>query len=395
MNKRPSLGSVFLTVVIDLMGFGIVLPLLPLYGDRYGASELTLGLLFSSFSAMQFLSAPLWGRLSDKHGRRPVILLGLVGSMLGYGLFAVAPLMPDAQVLVWLFIARIVAGVFGGTLAAAQAYIADVTPPEERGRGMALIGVAFGLGFTIGPAIGGLGFSLHECAPGLIAAAFSLGAFLFAWSRLGEPERQRSDRKRTWLDLETLGNAFRTQGLGALLLIAAGTVTCFALFESILSLLGKERFAYTEKDIGWFFSYLGLCSMISQGVIVRRLLKKVGERPLLLAGPVLIILGFAGLALLESEAALWAVVPLPVLGMGMIMPSAGSLISRRTDGEMQGAVLGVNQSLQSVARIVGPVVGLGVFAHSQALPFWIGAAVMAAVFLLGMRLRGEQIADRY
>ncbi len=185
--------------MIDLLGFGIVLPLLPAVRRQFDASRTTIALIFISYSGTQFLSAPLWGRLSDRIGRRPVILIGLVGSVVSYVCFGLAALQ---STLTLLFVSRITAGIFGGTISTAYAYIADVTPPEERGRGMALIGMAFGIGFTLGPAIGGLGHSLHPAAPGFIAAGFSLIALAFAARRLVGAEaprsRTRAARGSTW-----------------------------------------------------------------------------------------------------------------------------------------------------------------------------------------------------
>ncbi len=391
--QKPSLLGVFLTVVIDLLGFGIVLPLLALYGDEYHAIKLTIGLLFSCFSAMQFITAPIWGRLSDRYGRRRVILFGLVGSVLSYLLLAAAPSM--GAPLFWLFASRVTAGIFGGTLSSAQAYIADVTTPEERGRGMALIGVAFGIGFTLGPAIGGLGWKLDPSAPGLIAAAFSAIALVYAWFKLAEPERAGQHRTNKWFDLSALQAALKTPGVGAILAMAFVTVGVFALFESALSLLGKTQYGWEPDDVGWLFSYIGFCSMISQGVIVRRLLKKVGELPLLLVGPVLLAIGMAAIGMLPSASMLWVIAPLPVLGLGMIMPSLGSLLSRRTAASQQGGVLSVNQSIQSLSRIVGPVLGLSLFASDAGLPFLVGAGLMVIPLALGVRLKGVKVEDRY
>lgn len=393
-QRRSSLGSVFLTVVIDLLGFGIVLPLLPLYGDAYGAPKWVLGLLFSSFSAMQFLTAPIWGRLSDRHGRRPVILLGLVGSTLAYALFALAPLL--SAPLTWLFVSRILAGGFGGTIAAAQAYIADVTPPEKRGKSMALIGVAFGLGFTIGPAIGGLSFEyMGETGPGVIAASLSFLALLYAWSKLGEPERHAKQRSHGWIDTEALKAAARTPGVLALLGAAFITTICFGLFESTLSLLAKDQYDFRVGKVGWLFSYVGFCSLISQGVIVRRLITRVGEVALLIAGPILIAVGFVGLAMIPSFGLLLAIAPLPVLGVGCVMPSVSSLLSRRTSAGHQGAVLGVNQSSQSLARIIGPFIGLTMYAWGPGLPFFVGAGVVLLGLGCALVVKARPVEDRY
>lgn len=385
-KKRSPLLSVFFTVVIDLLGFGIVLPLLPLYADQYGASPVLIGLIFVSFSGMQFLTAPLWGRLSDRIGRRPVILLGLLGSMLSYIAFGLAPLLPHA--IVWLFVSRLTAGVFGGTISTAHAYVADVTSEEERGRGMALIGAAFGIGFTIGPALGGIGHSIHPTVPGFAAAGFSLLALLYAYRRLIEPERVRN-AKGTWLDLTALKRALATPTIGRLLLLVFLTVACFGLMESTLGLLAKHVFEFDYWEIGLLFSYLGFWSALMQGYVVRKYLRKDAESRFALVGAVLLAAGLAGLGLQTSVLGLALMAPLPVLGFAMLLPSCNALISRRTDAQTQGEVLGVGQSIQSLARVVGPMAGLSLYGISIPMPFFVGGAAMILGALLALGLRSD------
>ena len=389
--RKASLLPIFLTVVIDLLGFGIVLPLLPLYADQYGASPLMIGLLFTSFSAMQFVFAPLWGRWSDVIGRRPVILIGLGGSFASYLLFAFAG---HYEVLALLFVSRITAGVFGGTISTAYAYIADVTTTEERGRGMTLIGIAFGLGFTLGPAIGGLGHAIAPIAPGLIAAGFSLTAFAFAWRRLGEPERHAEGTARTWLDLAALRTAMATPSVPLILLLGFVAITCFSLMESTLGLLGKHVYEFDYVRVGLLFSYLGFWSALTQGFLVRRFMKRVGELRFVILGAITLAGGMLGLALSEQIAVLAVVAPLPVLGFGMMTPSLNSLLSRRTDPAVQGGILGVNQSLQSMARIVGPMVGLPLFGIDHARPFLAGAGLMVVAVALAALLARMRSEDR-
>ncbi len=405
MRKSPLL-AVFLTVVIDLLGFGIVLPLLPLYGEAFDARGITLSLLFISFSAMQFVASPIWGRFSDRFGRRPIILIGLTGSVASYTLFGLAPGMSAA--LFWLFVSRIVAGVFGGTISTAYAYIADVTTTKERGRGMALIGAAFGIGFTLGPTIGGLGYEhLGPGAPGYIAAGFSFVALLFAAFRLPEPERHAEHRARSWFDLDAFRTAMRTPAVGTILMTGFVSVGCFALLEATLSVLAKHRYQLGIGQIGLLFSYFGLWSAVNQGYVVRKMMKRMGERTLILWGPVLLgagllVIGAASVLLEQLDlgfgwrlAALLVIAPLPVLGFGMIMPSLNSLLSRATDPTTQGGVLGVNQSLQSLSRIIGPFVGLSLFYVNDAVPFLLGAVTMLLAMGLAVKIRRTPLEDRY
>lgn len=382
--KRSPLLSVFLTVVIDLLGFGIVLPLLPRYADLHHATGLQRGLLFACFSGMQFLFAPLWGRLSDRVGRRPVLLSGLCGSVAAYALFAVAESTPWP--LVMLFVSRVAAGVSGATISTASAYIADVTTPEQRGRGMALIGAAFGIGFTLGPMIGGLSHDLSPAAPGIIAAAFSLGALLFAWKNLPEPERRREPRARRLFDGSALRTALRTPTVPRILLVALLATGGFAMYESTLALLTKKQFGLGERANGWVFAWIGFCLVLAQGLLVRRLMPRLGEARLAQIGTLLLGGGFVLLIFVGSLGALYAVVPVIVVGFACLTPSLSSLISRRTSPETQGEILGVHQSGLALARILGPLAGNLCQAVDLHLPYQVGAGALLLAFLLALGL---------
>jgi len=390
LSKPRPLLPIFLTVVIDLLGFGIVLPLLPLYGREFAASHTTIALLFVSFSGIQFLSAPIWGRISDRIGRRPVILVGLVGSVLSYACFGLAAYQVSLPLL---FVSRMTAGVFGGTISTAYAYIADVTAAEERGRAMALIGMAFGIGFTIGPAVGGLGHAWHPAAPGAIAAAFSLVAFAFAWRQLIEPKKHVPAQRRHVFDVGGFRQAFSVPGVAGILFLGFLAVTCFALMESTLGLLGREVFEFEYWQVGLLFTYLGFFSALSQGLIVRRYMKKIGEYRFVILGTLTLMVGLLLLSIVEKPALLLASAPLAVVGFAMITPSLNSLLSRRSRKDVQGGILGANQSLQSLARIAGPMIGLPLFGEHPPLPFWVGAGLMAVCFLLAVGLSRRRVAD--
>ena len=385
MKPKSPLIAVFLTVVIDLLGFGIVMPLLPRYAALHGATGLERGLLFACFSGMQFLFAPLWGRVSDRVGRRPVLLLGLVGSVVAYLLFAVAEL--TAFALPLLFVSRIAAGISGATISTASAYIADVTTPEQRGRGMALIGAAFGIGFTLGPVIGGLGHSIHVSAPGLFAAGFSALAFLFAWRNLPEPDRHQAARARGWLERSAVRAALATPSIARLLLLAVLATSAFAMFESTLSVLTEHEFGLSTPENGWLFAYIGLWLILAQGLFVRRLMPRLGEVTLVRAGTVLLAGGLAAVALASSTVALYAVIPLTVVGFAFLTPSLSSLVSRRTSPQTQGEVLGLYQSGLSLARIIGPLAGNALQDVGFSLPYLAGAGALALAFLLALGLR--------
>jgi MFS family permease len=382
-SKKP-LVAVFLTVVIDLLGFGIVMPLLPRYAEAHGAGGLERGLLFACFSGMQFLFAPLWGRISDRVGRRPVLLLGLGGSAVSYLLFAAAEATGIALTL--LFVSRLAAGVFGGTISTAAAYISDVTSDRERGRGMALIGAAFGIGFTLGPVIGGLGYGLGPAAPGLFAAGFSLLALIYALRHLPEPACRGAAHGRR-RGAGALRAALAVPGVPRVLLLAVLSTAAFAMFESTLSLLTARRLGLDTAQNGWLFAYVGLWLILAQGLLVRRLLPRLGEVRLVRAGAWLLACGLAAVGWAPTTTLLYAAVPLTVVGFAFLTPSLSSLISRRTSPETQGEILGVHQSGLSLARIVGPLVGNRLQDVGLVMPYAVGAGTLALAFVIALGLK--------
>lgn len=391
---RGSLGLVFMIVFIDLLGFAIVLPLLPRYAERFKASSHTIGLLFSSFSAMQFLFAPLWGRVSDRIGRRPTLLAGLLGSVVCYGLFGVATIYESLSLM---FISRLGAGVAGGTISAAQAYIADSTDVRNRAKGMALIGAAFGVGFTFGPIIGSISLPGGSVAPGtpeplnalpgFIASGLSLIALLIAFARLPESLRpgQPSHERRTWLDVRALRDVLRTPSMGLLLGLSFLSVFSFAQFETTLSRLTETVYHMSDRYNFLIFTYIGLTLTIVQGGIVRRIAPRVGEIRLLIVGTLLLAGGLwliSAAALHASRTGLMLTIPLIVCGFAFITPSLQGLISRRSDPSRQGEVLGLSQSASAMARIFGPFCGNVLFGHGPRLPYLVSAALLVPAFVM-------------
>jgi MFS family permease len=335
---------------------------------------------------MQLVFAPVWGRISDHIGRRPVLLLSLTGSTCFYFLFGVATLNGS---LFWMFVARIGAGIAGATVPTAQACIADATPPEKRAPGMALIGAAFGLGFTLGPLLGA--FALWTAGdaglspwPGYTAAAFSAVALVLAIFRLPESlDQQAIPETRRHFDLESFRTALAAPSIG--LLLVAGFLSVFALanFESTISwtvagMLGVER---SSATILMFFAYVGLVQSVVQGLIVRRLAARLGEAMMVTIGGSLSILGYVLLALAADPhhgrlSQVWWASAVEVSGIAFLVPAVQSLLSRRTDPAKQGGILGIGESASAMARITGTVAGVAMYHRAAALPFWAAAAIM-------------------
>lgn len=427
MSDAPRKGSllvIFLTVFIDLLGFGIVLPLLPIYGEdfaaQYGLSERQvgwlIGLLMSSFSAMQFLFLPIWGRLSDRFGRRPIILIGLTASTFFYAMFGVAAVLRS---LPWLFATRIGAGIAGATISTAQAYIADTTSKESRAKGMALIGAAFALGFTLGPTICAaallIGRKIAESPwPGFVAAAMSATALVLAIFKLPESLTTGggSSAHRTLFDRQALRSVLSVPSVALLLLTAFIAVFSFANFESTLSLQIKhltndsarpraalldwfvrtvENWGYEDpKDVAMVvvcaaFAYLGIILTLAQGVLVRRLADRMAEGTMAICGAFIALVGFSLLAWATVRTdfnLLLIAMAVEVLGFALVNPSLQSLISRRSDPAQQGGILGLSQSATSLARILGPVFGLRLLKQSPELPYFGAAGLMVLALLL-------------
>lgn len=409
--QSRNLLIIFLTVCIDLLGFAIVLPLLPRYGEFYEASEFVLGLLMASFSAMQFLFAPIWGRLSDHVGRKPILTLGLFANAIFYGLFGYVSHFPaDAMYLgmsplTWLFITRLGAGIASATIPTAQAYIADTTDQANRGKGMALIGAAFGIGFTFGPLIGAAALSLPGGGgpspwPGYIASALSLASALFALGMLKESRVHIKASSEGPLPPTTLfahlSSALTRPTIGYLLITIFISTFAFAEFESTLSILTRGLGMNDQYNF-YVFAFIGFTLALSQGGLVRRLIPKLGEKKVALIGTVLMVVGLAAIALtktLNSVAYLYLVLPLSVVGFSFVTPSLQSMLSLRSREDEQGGILGIGQSMSAIARIVGPVVGLSLMAGEQyAWPYLSATIVMVISFFMILRLPSTHTTD--
>ncbi len=387
-RKRSGLAIIFFTVFIDLVGFGVIIPLLPFYAEHFNASPDAVTLLMAIYSLTQFFFAPFWGRLSDRIGRKPVLMISLLGIAVAYVGVGFS------QTLWELFLARAAAGAMAGNIAAAQAYISDVTPPEKRAHGMGLIGAAFGLGFILGPAIGGiLGGSdptqPNFLAPALTAAALSLAACLFALAMLKEshrPEAGALEPRRGRFQI--LQQALTSPGLQRLVILFFLVTFVFSGMESVFALWSERAFGWGATQNGYVFAYTGLVAAAVQGGLIRRLRKRFGEPALILQGAAVLLIGFVLIPLSHSLPILLVAMACLAYGASLCSPSLSSLISLRAAGNSRGSMLGVSQSAASLARILGPAAAGALFTiGGRNLPFLAGGAVVALVLLVALGLR--------
>jgi MFS transporter, DHA1 family, tetracycline resistance protein len=384
MKKNP-LVVIFLTVFIDLVGFGIIIPLSPYLARDFGASPFEVGLLMAVYSAMQFLFSPFWGGLSDRFGRRPVLLVSIAGTALAHLLFYLAH---DLWIL---FLARTLAGVFGANISTAMAYIADVTTARERSKNMGLIGAAFGLGFVLGPAIAGLLSRFGESFPALVAALLSLANFTMACFVLGESLGVENRRLRDKVSrLKNIVAKARRPVVGSLLFAQFATVLAMANMEASLFLYMQDRFGWGVEKSSYGFAYVGICMAITQGFLVRRFLPIYGERRLLVAGFVFFMAGMLFTGLSPWIWLLAVAMTALALGNGFINPSVSGSISLLTPAHEQGEVLGVNQSLAALGRIFGPLMGGYAYMHlTHSFPFFAAAGLAALGLASIWRVRAQ------
>lgn len=381
---------IFLTVFIDLLGFGIIIPLLPFYAESFGASAFTIGLLGTSFSLMQFVFSPIWGRWSDKIGRKPIIMLGLMGSCLSYLALALATSLP------MIFFARIIGGIAGANIPTAQAYIADVTTPENRARGMGMVGAAFGLGFIFGPAIGGVLSRISPEAPMWFASALCLGNFTAAWFLLPE-SRRVSSATRTLGRLEAFKHALTKPALVLLLALYFLVTAAFSGFEATFALFSEARYGFTAASIGFLFAFIGVVLATIQGVLVHKVVKRVGEARLIPAAIFCIALGIGMVPFAWSVPTLLVALFVLAVGMGFNNPSLTSMVSRLSDANDQGGTLGLASSLASLGRVVGPAWGGFLYdAYGMTTPYLSASGLMLVAFAVSFfglsRVRHESHA---
>jgi MFS transporter, DHA1 family, tetracycline resistance protein len=399
---KGALGIIFLIVFMDLLGFGIIIPLLPLYAKDYQASALDVGLLFSIYSACQFVAAPILGAISDRYGRRPVLVLSQLGSSLGYLLLGVVMNLHwihPFYALLLIYGSRFIDGISGGNISTAQAYISDVTTPQNRARGMGVLGAAFGVGFAVGPALGALLVTFHPALPGYFAAAMSFGAMLQTYFRLPESRVHKPAASSQWLHPSRFAPIFRHGRLVQLLLIAFISMAAFVMLESMIALFlsSDHTFHFRDWQVGLYYAYLGVIISIVQGGFIGRLTKRFGEWRLAIVGPVFVALGMGMLAVVGFEPTLLILLlggAVNAIGRSLQTPTLYALISHHSDPKEQGLVFGLNQGLGSIARVIGPIVAAAAYRIHVSGPFVVGGTIvlLAGLWTLALRLKSRESA---
>jgi DHA1 family tetracycline resistance protein-like MFS transporter len=394
MKRNPSILVIFLTVFIDLVGFGIVVPMLPKYTEKFGAQGVVIGLIFASYSAMQFVFSPIWGRFSDRVGRRPILLMSTAGACASYVLFAIASgLASHMTALGLIVLSRVLAGCCGGNITVAQAYVADITPPEKRSKMMGIIGMAIGLGFVFGPGIGAASISgLGLTGPGWIAAALSASNFILAFSILSESRKPGSENARPRPHLDQWIHTLKRPKVGLLITVFFLATFCFSCFEVTLVLLVSDNFHLDTRaageTAGYLIVFVGLVGALFQGGATGRLVKMLGEPKLIMTSLILTGVGLMFVPFMHGAPELsWSVLFHPAgrpwvkliialcvlaIGSSLARPPIFGMISNLTPAHEQGATIGVAQGSGSLARIIGPIFATALYSY-KSFPHWLAA----------------------
>jgi MFS family permease len=380
MNKKTSIGIIFLTVLIDLVGFGLILPLIPIYSENFHAKGWMIGAIMASYSLMQFIFAPIWGRVSDRIGRRPVLLGSTACACLSYVIFAIGSGLSGNLALVVILFSRLFAGICGANITVAQAYIADITPPEQRSAKMGLVGMAFGIGFILGPVLGGLSAKYFgQTAPGWTAASICAFNFIWASLRLAESWKPASHTVTQRPHIEQWLHILRMPRLNLLIGIFFLATFCFTCFETTIGLLVMKNFNINVKSglgtVSWLIAYCGFVGALVQGGAIKRLVKMMGEPRLIAVSLFLASVGIGILPYLSTWGCLLGGLGIFSIGSSLTRPPVFGMISMLAPANEQGATMGVAQGVSSLARIIGPVFAASLFVRNAPLPYLICAAL--------------------
>ena len=375
-GSRKSLAVLFGVVIVDLIGFGVVMPILPFWASEHGASPTLLGLVFTAYAAAQFVCAPLWGRLSDRVGRRRIMLCTIAGTACSLLLLGLARSLGE------IFAARILSGAFAANIGVASAYIADITGEEERTRWMGMLGASFGVGFVIGPALGGLLAPFGHAVPLLVAAGLGAANLVFAAFALREPPRHASAGTRATRRSVVL----RDPLVRKLCLVNLAFSLGVTQLETMFAFFMRDRFGYGELQVGFFLAGMAVLMGGIQGGGMRALSGRFPERTLVLAGGALLAVGFAALPEAQSLPALLAALVLAAVGRAVFQPSLMSMTSLAAAAGARGAVMGTFQSAAAIARVAGPLAAGWLYDRTLGGPFWLAAGLCAAVVWMGRSL---------
>lgn len=383
--KNKALGVLFITIFLDLMGYGLIIPILPIYAKTLGATDAMVGLLGTSFSIMQFLFASFWGGLSDRYGRRPIMLISISIMVVAYLLFA------NATVLWLLFATRMLKGFGAANLSVAQAYISDIVPQEQRTKAFGIIGAAFGLGFIFGPSIGGLVNEYHGVSGvGYFAAGLTLINLALAYFFLGETLETKSATVRLFPNPFKDILHFRSlPDVNALFTINFVYILGFSMMQITSTLLWAEHFGLSELHIGYTFAYIGFLAVIIQGGLIGKFNNWFGERNLLLFGTFLVAIGLFGMPFVPKDQFYLELLCMTLLSFGnaLLTPTVSSLLTTYAPAKSQGKILGTNQSVGSLARVVGPAIGGAAYGLHYTYPYLIAGSITLIVSVLAFRLR--------
>jgi multidrug resistance protein len=392
-SKRIQYLTIFFTVFIDILGFGIVIPVLPLYAEHFGATTFEIGVMVGIFSLMQFLFAPFWGKLSDRFGRRPVLLIGMIGTVAGY------LMMGFAGSVLMLIVARLVDGLAGANIGVAQAYLADISSPENRAKAMGLLGAAFGLGFVFGPALGGWASArFHYSTPMFIAAGLAAANMIFVFFFLPESRKPGTGGIRERIFPAIFQNVQTGQFLWSIAAYFA-VIAGFSMMTTVFALYLLKRFSIGVQETGFILAGIGILGVLIQGGLIGRLSKRFGEAGLAQVGTLIMAAGLFGLGWVHHTG--WMLVAAALVGIGnsLLMPTLSALASRSANAEWQGRALGVLQSGGSLARFLGPLaagvlLGLETSAFNYAsLPLFVASGILltatAIVFFLKTHSKNE------
>jgi MFS family permease len=388
--KKTSVGIIFLTVLVDLVGFGLILPLIPIYSENFHAKGWEIGVIMGSYSLMQFMFAPVWGRLSDRIGRRPVLLTSTACACMSYVIFAIGSGLAGKTALLVILLSRLFAGICGANITVAQAYIADITPPEQRSARMGLIGMAFGLGFVLGPVLGGLSAKhIGPTAPGWVAASVCALNFIWAFLWLAESWKPESHSVTQRPHLEQWMHVLRAPRLNLLIGIFFLATFCFTCFETTIGLLVMKNFNIdVRSDLGtvsWLIAYCGVIGAVVQGGGTKRLVKALGEPRLIAISLFIAAVGIGILPFLNTWALLLVGLAIFSVGSSLTRPPVFGMISMLTPSHEQGATMGVTQGVGSLARIIGPIFASTLFFKNVPLPYVICGVLCFLTSLLAIQ----------